>query len=186
MLGIDPGSASGALAVIDTISGAFVVADIPIVGKGRINSQGLATLITANICGRPDHCFLESARTMPKQGISSSGRYMHAAGKIEAVVEMLEIPLTLVEPAVWKKAMNLRGKDKEAARLRAIQLFPKAGGALARKRDHGRAESLLIARFGQQILLAPLRDAPAAPLLVSSRQSAPRQVSSRLPRHPVP
>src|ERR1043166_4298103 len=96
ILGIDPGSASGAFAIIDSAGPDFVVGDIPIIGKGRINSQGLASLMRNNILGVPEHCFLENARTMPKQGISSSGRYMHAAGKIEAVVEMLDIPLTLV------------------------------------------------------------------------------------------
>ncbi len=46
-------------------------------------------------------------------------------------------------PAVWKYQMNLRGKDKEWSRLMAQRLFPNA--PLWRKRDHNRAEALLIA-----------------------------------------
>ena len=43
--------------------------------------------------------------------------------------------------------LNL-GKDKEAARLRAMLLFP--DGDLRRKKDHGRAEALLLAWYAWQ------------------------------------
>ena len=52
-----------------------------------------------------------------------------------------------VRPGVWKKALGL-GKDKEAARLRAMQLYP--GADLRRKKDHGRAEVVLLAYWGQR------------------------------------
>jgi len=51
---------------------------------------------------------------------------------------------------VWKKFHQLRGGDKEAARQRALQLFPAAHALLARKKDHGRGEASLIALFGAQ------------------------------------
>ncbi len=59
----------------------------------------------------------------------------------------LEIPYTRVRPARWKHALGLRGKDKEAARLRAQQLFPSAD--LQLKKHHGRAEALLLASYGR-------------------------------------
>jgi crossover junction endodeoxyribonuclease RuvC len=59
----------------------------------------------------------------------------------------LQIAYTTVRPAIWKRALGL-GKDKEAARLRAMQLFPAAD--LRRKKDHGRAEALLLAWWGRQ------------------------------------
>jgi len=52
---------------------------------------------------------------------------------------------THVRPGVWKRSLGF-SKDKEAARLRAMQLFP--GADLRRKRDHGRAEALLLAWYG--------------------------------------
>jgi crossover junction endodeoxyribonuclease RuvC len=48
---------------------------------------------------------------------------------------------------VWKRFWHLPGKDKEAARQKALQLFPDAHAALARKRDHGRGEAALIALY---------------------------------------
>ena len=48
-----------------------------------------------------------------------------------------------IRPVKWKKAQGLIKQDKEAARLRAQKLFPSA--SLNRKKDHNRAEALLIA-----------------------------------------
>ena len=42
--------------------------------------------------------------------------------------------------------MGLKGKDKEASRLRSQQLWPSAD--LRKKKDHGRAEALLLAWYG--------------------------------------
>jgi len=64
------------------------------------------------------------------------------------VIACCAIPLTIVEPSIWKKFHTLRGGDKEAGRQRALQLFPSAHALLARKKDHGRAEAALIALAG--------------------------------------
>jgi crossover junction endodeoxyribonuclease RuvC len=42
--------------------------------------------------------------------------------------------------------------DKDAARMRACQLFPSAANMLERKKDDGRAEALLIAEYGRRTL----------------------------------
>jgi len=39
------------------------------------------------------------------------------------------------------------GKEKDASRLKAIQLFPLSASNLSRKKDHGRADALLIAAY---------------------------------------
>ena len=61
------------------------------------------------------------------------------------VLATLRLPYTAVRPVVWKKAFSL-GKDKEASRLRAMQLYP--GADLRLKKHHGRAEALLLAHYG--------------------------------------
>jgi Large polyvalent protein associated domain 29 len=55
-----------------------------------------------------------------------------------------QIPMTLVEASTWKRRLHLPGKDKEAARQRALQLFPSQHALLARKKDHGRAGAALL------------------------------------------
>ena len=57
-------------------------------------------------------------------------------------------PHTRVWLATWKRAMVLR-TDTEQAQLRAMELFPVAD--LRRKKDHGRAEALLLAYYPWQM-----------------------------------
>jgi crossover junction endodeoxyribonuclease RuvC len=148
MLGVDPG-VHGGLALVEIANGTAVLVeaiDIPTVGikaKERVDVLALRTWITAR---QPQHAFIERAQAMPKQGASSGFKYGRATGSIEAVIACCEIPLTIVEPAVWKKAHCLRGGDKEGARQRALQLFPSAHALLARKKDHGRPRRGMPAR----------------------------------------
>lgn len=51
-----------------------------------------------------------------------------------------------IRPHDWKKVYDL-GKDKEVSRALAIEAFPECAASLSRKKDHGRAEALLILKF---------------------------------------
>ena len=145
-LGVDCGL-SGALAVVETFNGvpALIDAiDMPAVGTGakaRVDIIAAAQWIAKH---SPSTCYLERGQAFPGQGASSGFSYGRAVGAIEAVVALCSIPMTLVEASVWKRRLHLPGKDKEAARQRALQLFPSQHALLARKRDHGRAEAALI------------------------------------------
>jgi hypothetical protein len=85
---------------------------------------------------------------MPKQGASSGFKYGRAVGAIEAAITLCSTPVEIIEPSAWKKLWKLPGRDKESGRQKALQLFPAAHAALARKKDHGRAEASLIALYG--------------------------------------
>ena len=64
----------------------------------------------------------------------------------KGIFAALGIPCDMVTPQRWKKLlMDGMGKKKDASRLRASQLFPDVG--FPRKKDHGRAEALLIAEY---------------------------------------
>jgi crossover junction endodeoxyribonuclease RuvC len=97
---------------------------------------------------KPDHAYVERGQAMPRQGASSGFKYGRGCGAIETVIQLLEVPLTILEASSWQKFHQLRGGDKEGGRQRALQLFPSAHAWLARKKDHGRAEAALIALFG--------------------------------------
>jgi crossover junction endodeoxyribonuclease RuvC len=151
MLGCDPGL-SGGLAVIETINGAaprlIESIDIPVVGTGtkaRVDVIAVRNFITMH---QPAIALIEVAQAMPRQGSSSGFRYGRATGALEAAIVLAGVPVDFVAPAVWKRFFRLPGKDKERARQLALEKFPAAHSALARKRDHGRAESLLIALYG--------------------------------------
>jgi len=42
------------------------------------------------------------------------------------------------------------GKEKDASRVKAMQLYPQTAKDLTRKRDHGRADALLLAVYGMR------------------------------------
>jgi crossover junction endodeoxyribonuclease RuvC len=152
VLGVDPGIHGGLAIVSIDANGAapqlIDCIDIPVTGVGakeRVDVLAICTWITQHA---PQHAFIERAQAMPKQGASSSFKYGRAVGAIKVVIACCAIPLTIVEPSIWKKFHRLPGKDKEAGRQRALQLFPSAHALLARKKDHGRAEAALIALAG--------------------------------------
>jgi hypothetical protein len=47
----------------------------------------------------------------------------------------------------------LPGRDKEKARQKALALFPQAAPWLTRKKDHQRAEAMLLALYGARSVL---------------------------------
>ena len=151
ILGIDPGIRGG-LAIVEINDGAapqlIDAIDIPAIGVGAKERVDVAAIRNFIDRHKPTHALIERAQAMPKQGASSGFKYGRAVGAIEAAITQCSIPVEIVEPSAWKRFWKLPGKDKESGRQKALQLFPAAHAALARKRDHGRAEASLIALYG--------------------------------------
>ncbi|MCP1931800.1 hypothetical protein [Bradyrhizobium elkanii] len=147
ILGIDPGM-SGAIAFYfpdhpERVS----VEDMPI-AAGDVDAVNLAKRVVAMA---PDLAFLERVGAMPGQGVSSTFKFGRAYGVVLGVIGAATIPLHLVTPAKWKAHLRLSA-DKEEARALALRLFPACGDHFKRKKDHGRAEAALIARYGAESL----------------------------------
>lgn len=130
----------------------LAVGDIPVTGEGAKRRVNVAAVLAWIRQHPPDHAFIERAQAFRDQGASSGFIYGRAIGALEACIQGLLIPMTIVEPSVWKRAHGLLKTDKEASRQRAIQLFPSAAADLGRKMDHGRAEAALIAWHGLALL----------------------------------
>jgi len=152
ILGIDPGAVSGGCAIVLINDGAAPqlvdAIDLPTIGikaKQRVDVLALRTWIEQH---KPDQAVIERGQAMPRQGASSGFKFGRGCGALEAAIQLLEIPMMIIEPTAWKKTHRLHGKDKEGARQLALQLFPSAHAWLARKKDHGRAEAALIALYG--------------------------------------
>jgi hypothetical protein len=73
---------------------------------------------------------------------------------IYATVAVMKIPTTFVMPRTWQRHHGI-GPTPDAARQRAAQLYPQIASRLARKADGNRADALLIAAYGQQVLAKP-------------------------------
>ena len=153
ILGIDPGT-SGAYAVLD-LDGELFVDDLPIfkVKRGKterteLDLYGFADRIrilkSENVIQK---ACIEWVSAMPGQGVSSMFGFGRTFGALQGIVAALQIPIELVTPVSWKKALNVP-KEKDGARKRASEVFPAFSHRWMRVKDDGRAEAALIAYYG--------------------------------------
>ena len=150
ILGIDPGL-SGALAFLDTSDNTVDVVDMPTVEVKRNNKlkrEVSAQLVAAIVIKRhAEAAFLERVNAMPGQGVTSVFSFGRSTGILEGVLAAYDIPTTLVTPQSWQKAMGVRD-GKDGSRERAMQLFPASAELFQRKKDDGRSDATLIAKYG--------------------------------------
>ena len=149
-IGIAPGC-SGALAVMDAEGrhvAHLLMPAIKVGTKSRVNGAAVGAFLRENVTAGC-HAYLEQVGAMPGQGVSSMFTFGHAAGVVEGLLQGLGIPYTLVTPQAWKKRAGLIGKDKDAARSRAIQLYPELRVLDLKGKGQAVADALLIARFGE-------------------------------------
>lgn len=147
VVGVDPG-ASGAIVLLDN--------DVPIewtlmptmkVGSAtRVNAAALAKWFEDS---QAEHVFIEQVGAMPGQGVTSMFNFGHSCGTVMGVVAALVIPHTMVTPQAWKKAAGLIGTDKDAARSRAIQMWPYWRELDKKGAGQALADAALIARYGK-------------------------------------
>jgi crossover junction endodeoxyribonuclease RuvC len=151
-IGIDPG-ATGAIAVLDEQLKCVGVHDMPVMQLGtrhqQVNAAELARIIQNFTPETLTHVYLEAASAMPGQGVTSMFNFGMGYGVVQGVCGALQLPLSLVRPNAWKKVAGLINLPKEAARTLAQQLYPEQD--LSLKKHVGRADALLIARFGIMI-----------------------------------
>ena len=154
-IGIDPGK-SGAIAVFRPRAGRLDVFDMPTVTvkkNGREKTE-LSPVMLANqmndlrYLSTATQVILEQVGAMPGQGVSSMFNFGHSTGTIMGVLGAMGIPCTLVTPQAWKKTAGLIGTDKDAARARAIQLWPTWKELHKKGKGQALADAALIAQHG--------------------------------------
>ncbi len=163
IIGIDPGI-YGAVAIVkgDTLR----IYDTPFfevkgakskkTGKEKTkrvyDEDGMAEILRPYILGVGVHCFIEKVGPMPKEGVVGAFSFGCGWGIWRGILAAHSIPRTFVVPQMWKKKMMEGISDKDAARMRACQLFPQYTHLFAKKKDVDRADAALIAKYGQMIL----------------------------------
>lgn len=161
IIGVDPGG-TGALVALrhdGSIIETLMMPTIKIGTKTRINGAAIAGWLkdVYRHSGEvPVHAYLEQVNAMPSgppgkrraMGVGSAFTFGHAAGLVEGVLMGAGIPITLVTPQAWKKSAGLIGSDKDAARSRAIQLYPTCRILDLKGKGQAVADALLIARHG--------------------------------------
>ena len=146
----DPGR-QGAFAAIDDAGQLILVRDLPYITDGKVAFVDAPDLVASMIearQGRPARIYVERVSAMPRQGVASSFNFGVGFGSLLAACRYVAMPLELITPAVWKKALGL-SRDKQASLDRARMLFPTAELHLAK--HEGRAEALLLADYGRRL-----------------------------------
>lgn len=166
IIGIDPGK-TGGIASVDIEACTLNVEPMPVLaagvnGKDVLDEDRVLQLISDP---RVLHVFLEHAQAMPKNGAVSMFGYGLGFGQLMMAAKATGKPRTLVKPADWMKALDVKGKkddNGDALFLRACELMPacrgqwvslyKRSGKMLESRKDGLVDASLIAYYGCQRL----------------------------------
>ena len=146
-IGIDPG-ATGAIAFLNPYDNALVKVfdfDDP---EALSHLQWVAETSPSLV-----KAVIEKVNSMPGQGVSSTFKFGENFGRWQGRLEALMLPFDYVTPQKWKKVMfdsAAKSSDLKAMSVsRTLRIFPQMAGFLKRKKDHNRAEALLLAEYAR-------------------------------------
>lgn len=146
IFGVDVGLTGGWAAVHDgKVTGC---GDMPVAGEAsnkRASGVVLADLMVAN---HAQLVVIEQSWPRPENGSRSAFSMGTSYGIVLGVAAALGIPVETVAPQTWKRSFRLLGTDKGGSRGKALDLCPHLAFDLRRKKDHGRAEAVLIGLYG--------------------------------------
>ena len=165
-VGVDPGI-SGAVCIYDSVTREVKFYDTPVVRikSGKTFKNQLDPHAASRILQAPDDkdgilITIEKVSAMPSvvgddgqerrsMGATSAFNFGMGFGIWIGICAASMLPYELVHPATWKsKLLAGMARGKDASRVKAMQLFPQIAKDLARKKDHGRADALMLAIYG--------------------------------------
>lgn len=144
--GIDPG-VSGAVGLVHEDGTFAAVHDMPTLtqttGRRAVDPGGLAAILRQH---QPAFTLCERVGPRPGEGAVGAFTFGQTYGGILAVLVALGLAHDVAMPAQWKRRAGIPpGAPKDASIAQALRLLPDAAAHLAKKKDDGRAESLLLA-----------------------------------------
>lgn len=158
--GIDPGL-GGAVGFVDEAGIFAAVHDMPTLptstGRRQLDPAALAAILRQH---GPAFVLVERVGPRPHEGPVGAFTFGQGFGCILGVLGALALPHDLVQPASWKRRAGIPPKaDKAVSIATAKRLLPQSAAHLARVKDDGRAESLLLAlQCWQARTVAPERN----------------------------
>lgn len=157
VVGIDPGF-TGGIAFLNSHS--LFVFDTPtyetefvkkVKGKQVTKKRNHMDLLkVSNIINEFDvgYAFLELVSARENQGVTGMFRFGENYGQWQGILAGLNIETHLVIPQIWKKHFKLLGKEKYDSLELARELFTGNLSDFKYKKNHGKAEAALIAKYG--------------------------------------
>ena len=176
VVGIDPGI-TGALAILDTETRLVKFVDTPTVTvksgkkfKNQMDPRAIVEILS--VFTEDTFITIEKVNAMPNfrpdpenpgapvrnsMGVTSAFNFGMGFGMWLGILAAMKLPYQTVHPITWKRSMMAdMGKEKDASRVKAIQLFPNVYQDLKLKKHHGRADALLIATWGAKNFHTPV------------------------------
>ena len=147
-LGVDPGL-GGAIAFYFPAQGVVSVDDMPVVA-GDVDGATLAARIAQR---RPDLAIVELVASRPGQGVASVFKFGSGFGigpRRHRGERRSAAPCLAGKMEASLRARRRQGKS----RALALRLWPARADLFGRKRDHGRAEAALLARYGAERIVS--------------------------------
>ena len=149
-LGIDPGL-DGAFALLDDAGKVVAITDMPVAKAGKkrvVDETDLVELLERLTQGGEIAVALEKVNGIPGQSAPAAFNFGASWGLIRGFLASRRVPYELVTPQRWKRRI-LAGqpKEKDSSRLFAKRKWPERARDLTRKKDHNRADALLIAEW---------------------------------------
>lgn len=141
--GIDPGLTGAIAFFFPAEPNRVTVEDMPVVA----GCTDEITLVARLEQFRPDVVVIEIQHPMGKQGLGSTFRTGDNYGAVRGAAAGLKVPMHFVKAIEWQRHFKIAKADKEISRRLALRLFPLTVDHFTRKKDHGRAEAALIARY---------------------------------------
>src|SRR6478609_3930116 len=117
ILGIDPGSVSGAYGLLTPTS--VTAGDLPTANRQIDPAEWARILADLN----PHVAIIERVASRPHQGVGSTFNFGMGCGLIRGVISAMGIPLHEVSAAKWKAHFGL-DTDKEKSRALCARLYP--------------------------------------------------------------
>ena len=156
--GIDTG-VTGAMALIDIVTGEYKVFDIPnyteVINNKRKKSVDarMLYLLLQEYKDEINFIIVEKVHSSPQQGVASSFAFGQSYGTVQGCVASVPSDGMFVIPKVWKKHFGLIGRDKSASLELARYYWGDEHLHLAK--HHNRADALLIAQYGVELVQKP-------------------------------
>ena len=145
IVAIDPGLTGAVAFYFPSSPERVAVDDMPVV-NGEVDPHSLERRIRQL---GPTMAMIERQGPQPRDGCRQAFGIGSAFATVKTVAALCHLPIHLVTPSVWKRHHGILGAadPKEAGRALAIRLFPASAESFSRKKDHGRSDAALLARF---------------------------------------
>lgn len=151
VMAIDPGLTGAVAFYFPANPERVAVDDMPVV-NGEVDPHALERRIKQL---GPRVAIIERQGPQPRDGCRQAFGIGSAYATARTVAALCHLPVHLVTPSVWKRHHGIlaAADPKEAGRALALRLFPASAESFSRKKDHGRSDAALLARFAADTLV---------------------------------